>query len=103
MADEKKIQEAADNYIGHAPEIDEGVYVASERNAFKNGIKWFKENLWHSTKEEPQQGEPIITKWWDEVDGASYETDNTGCVNNWKEYCSRNNIMAWCYLSDILP
>lgn len=63
MINEKKIQEAADNYIGHAPEINEGICVSMKRDAFKDGIKWFKENLWHSTKERPQQGEPIITKW----------------------------------------
>lgn len=102
MIDEKKIQEAADNYIGHAPEIDEGIYVSMRRDAFKDGIKWFKENLWHSTKERPQQDEPIITKWWDEVDGVSYETDRIGSSQDWNGYCARNNIMAWCYVSDIL-
>lgn len=102
MIDENKIQEAADNYIGHAPEIDEGIYVSMRRDAFKDGIKWFKENLWHSTKEEPQRNEPIITKWWDEVDGVCYEADSIGNSQNWNEYCSRNNIMAWCYISDIL-
>lgn len=102
MIDEKKIQEAANNYIGHDPEVDEGIYVASQRNAFKDGIAWFKKNLWHSTKERPQQDEPIITKWWDEVDGVSYEIDSIGSSQDWSGYCSRNTIMAWCYVSDIL-
>lgn len=103
MIDEKKIQEAANNYIGHVPEIDEGIYVSMRRDAFKDGIKWFKENLWHSTKERPQQDELIITKWWDEVDGVCYETDSISNSQDWSGYCVRNNIMAWCYISDLLP
>lgn len=103
MIDKQKIQEAANNYIGHEPEIDEGCNVSAKRNAFKDGIEWFKKNIWHSTKEEPQQGEAIIAKWWDEVDGVCYETDRVSSSQDWKVYCSRNNIMAWCYVSDLLP
>lgn len=100
MIDEKKIQEAANNYIGHEPEVDEGIYVASQRNAFKDGIAWFKKNLWHSSQEEPEKDEILITKFLDE--GINYEIDSASWVSNWKEHCNRNDIMAWCYVSDIL-
>lgn len=101
MIDEKKMQEAANNYIGHEPEVDEGCHVSARRDAFKDGIAWFKKNLWHSSKERPQQNDPIVTKWWDEVDGVSYEIDSIGSSQDWSVYCFRNNIMAWCYVSDI--
>lgn len=101
MIDEMKIQEAANSYIEHEPEVDEGRHVSARRDAFKDGIAWFKKNIWHSSKERPQQNEPIITKWWDEVDGVSYEIDSIGSSQDWNVYCFRNNIMAWCYVSDI--
>ena len=100
MIDEKKIQEATNNYIGHEPEVDEGCHVSARRDAFKDGIAWFKKNLWHSIKEEPENDEILITKFLDE--GVNYEIDSASWVDNWKEHCSRNDIMAWCYVSDIL-
>lgn len=42
MIDKQKIQQAANNYIGHEPEIDEGCNVSARREAFKDGVDWFK-------------------------------------------------------------
>lgn len=67
---------------------------------FIDGIEWFKKNLWHSTQEEPEKDEILITKFLDE--GINYEIDSASWVDNWKEHCRRNDIMAWCYVSDIL-
>lgn len=53
MIDKQKIQEATNNYTGHEPEIDEGCNVSARREAFKDGIDWFKKNIWHSCQEEP--------------------------------------------------
>lgn len=44
MIDKQKIQQAANNYIGHEPEIDEGCNVSARREAFKDGVDWFKMN-----------------------------------------------------------
>lgn len=38
MIDKQKIQEAANNYIGHEPEIDEGCNVSARREAFKMAL-----------------------------------------------------------------
>ena len=54
MIDKQKIQQAANNYIGHEPEIDEGCNVSARREAFKDGVDWFKKNIWHSCQEEPE-------------------------------------------------
>lgn len=40
MIDEKKIQEAANAYVGHAKEHDEGLRVSGERAAFADGAMW---------------------------------------------------------------
>ena len=34
------LEEAADNYVGHAPDIDESLSIFCERKAFKAGAKW---------------------------------------------------------------
>ena len=39
------LEEAADNYVGHAPEIDEDLICFTKRNAFIAGAKWQKEQM----------------------------------------------------------
>lgn len=101
MIDKQKIQQAANNYIGHEPEIDEGCNVSAKREAFKDGVDWFKKNIWHSCQEEPEKGEFIVTEFCDI--GKCYEIDSASWTEDWGEHCSRNHIMAWCYVSDLLP
>lgn len=42
-ADNQALENAANAYIGHAPDIDESSSVYGERQAFKAGAKWQKE------------------------------------------------------------
>lgn len=69
------------------------------RASFKDGIEWFKEAIWHDASEEPKENERIITEFRD--NGVSYELDIP--YENWECYCAFNDILRWCYLSDILP
>ena len=41
----KDLEEAADNYVGHAPEIDEDLSCFIRRNAFIAGAQWKKERI----------------------------------------------------------
>ena len=41
----KDLEEAADNYVGHAPEIDEDLSCFIRRNAFIAGAQWQKERI----------------------------------------------------------
>lgn len=45
MIDNNKIQQGANQYIGYEPEIGENIYVLSQRKAFIEGVKWFKNAL----------------------------------------------------------
>lgn len=67
--------------------------------AFDDAIDWFKNVLWHDASEEPKENERIITEFRD--NGVSYELDIP--YDNWECYCAFNDILRWCYLSDILP
>lgn len=42
----KDLEEAANTYIGHAPEVDECSSVYGKRQAFKAGAQWQKEHPW---------------------------------------------------------
>ena len=101
MIDKQKIQEAANNYIGHESDIDEGCNVSARREAFKGGINWFKKNIWHNATEQPTEFTPILVQWLDV--GKCYEIDSASWTDDWEEHCNRNHIMAWCYISDLLP
>lgn len=46
----KDLEEASDNYVGHAPEIDEDLSCFTKRNAFIAGAKWKKGNLWKNAQ-----------------------------------------------------
>ena len=41
----KDLEEAAENYVGHAPEIDEDLSCFIRRNAFIAGAQWKKEQM----------------------------------------------------------
>ena len=41
-----RIQQAADNYVGHPQEIDEDLSVYCKREAFKDGALWLQSNAW---------------------------------------------------------
>ena len=41
----KALQEAADNYVGHAQEVDEDLSCFTKRNAFIAGAQWQKEQM----------------------------------------------------------
>lgn len=59
------LEEAADNYVGHAPEIDEDLSCFIRRNAFIAGAQWQKEQLMENAVEaviHPYDGEIWVDK-----------------------------------------
>lgn len=62
MIDKEKIQQAANEYVGCSPEIGEDLYEYATRDAFKSGIEWFKENLWHPVSEVPTRYDTYLVK-----------------------------------------
>lgn len=54
MIDEKKMEEAADNYAGRYFGLPWSLQMGA--CIFKLGIKWFLCNLWHDGREIPKDG-----------------------------------------------
>lgn len=102
MIDEKKITEAVNAYIGYAKEIDEGVETSMRRDAFRAGVKWFKQALWHDASEKPQGSAAILYLWHDEQGGMDVGIDGVFDDLEWKKFVEYNKITKWCYINDIL-
>lgn len=98
MIDKQKIQEVAASKFN--PTVG-GLANSAERIAFETGVDWFKKNIWHSCQEEPEKGEFIVTEFCDV--GKCYEIDSASWTDDWEKHCNHNHIMAWCYISDLLP
>ncbi len=97
MIDEKKITEAVDEYIGYPKELGEGVEVAMRRDAFKAGVEWFKESLWHDTLiDKPKDNAPIAVLY----EELTYVID---ILRKYKWEVVKTYAVKWCYLSDLLP
>ena len=76
-----------------------------ERISFMDGVAWFKQALWHEADEIPIHDKNILTKFIDhghycyDIDNVCWLDDN----EDWETHLSNNNIVAWCYIEDILP
>lgn len=101
MIDEKKITEAVDVYIGYPKELGEGVEVSMRRDAFKAGVEWFKEALWHDAKEEPEIDKPLIIQYISLMNEVSYDKDRRIAKYPWKLNVEGLRIIKWCYIDDL--
>lgn len=103
MIDEKKITEAVNAYIGFPKELGEGLETSMRRDAFKAGVEWFKEVLWHDASEKPQGSAAILYLWHDEQGGMHVGIDSIFDDLEWKKFVECNKITKWCYINNILP
>lgn len=108
MIDEKRIKAEAKKFADSAPVFD--VNDAGEvEKAFKTGINWFCEAVWHSDEETPQpfgyilvnpkHHSPQVKHTRRDLDLGDFDREL-----QWEQYCSYvNDNFMWCYLEDILP
>ena len=99
MIDEKKITEAINTYIGYAKE---GIETSMRRDAFRVGVKWYKQALWHEATEMPEKGKAFIFL----AESNSSKHYHVGVVYNPMDYdknCEWWGVIEWCYIEDLLP
>lgn len=102
MIDEKKITEAVNAYIGYPKELGEGLETSMRRDAFKAGVDWFRNALWHPASEKPIMSEyGMIIVELNDIITCKYSlwrsTTTYECLCNNKSYVRR-----WLYLDDLL-
>ena len=98
MIDNDKIIKASDQYVGHGPDIDEDAYASAKREAFIEGVRWFKSALWHDASEEPKPNKSLIINnggIWVEMFEHSEEA-------SWTQSVGVYSIYKWCYIEDLL-
>ena len=103
MIDENKITEAVNAYIGFPKELGEGLETSMRRDAFRDGVEWFKKALWHDASEKPQGSAAILYLWHDEQGGMHVGIDSIFDDLEWKKFVECNKITKWCYINNILP
>lgn len=101
MIDERKLQDAATGYAFEEEYSSTTIENIVAEKAFANGVKWFKEAIWHKAKEEPEEHKFIITQWLHEGE-ICYEADRTQPKVDWQNHVVENNIIKWCYIEDLL-
>ena len=93
MIDEKKIQEVANN------ESVRNLLRRGEKaeyiHGFKDGIDWFKKELWHPITEESERDKVILADFGED-DYALF------CDTTIKELCDELRIYRWLYIDDLL-
>lgn len=77
-------------------------------NAFEAGAKWaineFLKDLWHPNTEEPDKSKSdIITLGFYNDAYLQFKESIIWNKESWRHSISRNHIIEWAYLSDILP
>lgn len=112
MIDDKKIEEAIENYVRYSSVEDE--YPGTEGNAFKAGAEWaineFLKNLWHPAGEKPsiKQGECCVTCLVKFKNGSTelcvYFRNPEGWVcDDMSPKDFKRNFKGWLYIDDLLP
>ena len=101
MIDDKKIEEAIEDYVRYSSVEDE--YPGTEGDAFKAGAKWaineFLENLWHPISEKPNKARLFLYKTIFKGYGLNKIIDG----NEWKYIIKYQKATQWLYIDDLFP
>lgn len=104
---QQQIEKAANAYIGHEPEFDEGVHVHAERLAFVNGARWRINSVWHDASEVPEANKRVLVCFEDVIGEYVYyriRAFKPNVLKNWNMgNFSLDKVLYWCYLDDLLP
>lgn len=103
MIDEKKITEAVNAYIGYPKEVDEGIEISMQRDAFKAGVDWFRNALWHPASEVPEKNKTLLLQYAKNyyLDIIGYVEDKYDEAEPWQQTVNKFNIFKWCYIDDL--
>lgn len=114
MIDEKKITKASKDFCKsleaerkaiQQAELDKGAQFACTfirpEVAFKAGINWFLDNLWHDASEEPKENHDILIE---SLNGTytEYAAYRHNSAQLWSEFVDRSHTTRWFYINDLL-
>ena len=113
MIDEKKIEDAAKNALSvcvHKKEKEHEIVILGRGDyidAFKAGINWFLDNLWHDASEEPKEDRLVLTDTQSiankgHICWQAVKLTPNGFIHNWSNYAKATKITRWLYIEDLL-
>lgn len=99
MIDKKKINEAI-----HEVYNSNAIFRRYEQAeiAFKSGINWFLDNLWHDASEEPKENVDILYEYWFDNSKKFCRMDIHKPSYSWQEKIINNRITRWLYIDDLM-
>lgn len=108
MIDDKKIEEAAVKSTNYLKGICDFTVINASKEGFRAGANWaineFLKDLWHPNTEEPDKSKSdIITLGYYDDAYLQFKESIIWNKESWRHSISRNHIIEWAYLSDILP
>lgn len=110
MIDDKKIEQAIEDYVRYSSVEDE--YPGTEVDAFKAGAKWaineFLKDLWHPNTEEPKYNKQITYVWKNGITKTIILNEEADKYNNtpsqiWHNICKNYKVACWFYIDDLFP
>lgn len=96
----EQIDKAVDEYIGYPREMDEGIETTMRRNAFKDGVDWRINSVWHKPEEVPEVDKNMLIK---SVKGCKLLIITTRLSPYWDSIVANNQITSWAYVEDLIP
>lgn len=121
MIDDKKIEEAAEEYNEKVEKelskrlkrkstsAERYADTTSRQCAFNACAKWaineFLKDLWHPASEEPREFAEVLAeaKITESIKTYISFKRNDALFKNWDAYSSGANITRWLYIDDLLP
>lgn len=97
MIDEKKKEEAI-----HEVYNSNAIFRRYEQAeiAFKAGINWFLDNLWHDASEEPKDKSAILFRYTGSM--CKFASLDEVDADDWKQAVKELSITRWLYIDDLL-
>ena len=70
--------------------------------AFRNGLLWFKDNIWHEPEEIPEERTTILFEC-NLLETQSFYTQNIIFKDDYEKYLVKHyDIKRWCYVNDLI-
>lgn len=100
MIDEKKIEENMQEIYNTNALLNRYELVET---AFKAGINYFLNNLWHDASEEPKESVDILYEYWFDNSKKFCRIDkHKPFYYSWQEKIINNRITRWLYIDDLM-
>lgn len=104
MIDDKKIEEAAYRFATSQEHGELLALIDGYKEGYKDAINEFLKDLWHPNTKEPDKSKSdIITLGFYNDAYLQFKESIIWNKESWRHSISRNHIIKWAYLSDILP